>query len=321
MKNERLLHEAKAFDMQIIERVENGHIPDLRRAQFCNYFYNNAWRHPEYVKLDMGDKFETILSGLKKYLAREKQVYNVLEVGCGPGYISLELARNGYNTVGIDISPECISVAKEFADKDPWKSERALLEYYCEDFLNTDKFANKRFDAVIFLGTLHHFEDQEGVMNKVSSLLDANGIILVHEPTRDRVTKGNVAFMGLIQVLLSVGKGYYKNIPIPDDSDSYEKQISMLLSELTYVNQDGEKIQSINDNDSGFQEMFGSLNKKFYQLEFENRYAFFREIIGGLRFEEKENILLAKFLKNTDKKLVELGVLQPTEFFFVGTKR
>ncbi len=32
--------EANAFDVQIEERIRNGHIPDLRRAPACDWFYN-----------------------------------------------------------------------------------------------------------------------------------------------------------------------------------------------------------------------------------------------------------------------------------------
>ena len=42
--------EAEAFDGQIRDRVEHGHVPDLRNAVECDYFYNNIWRRPEYVQ-------------------------------------------------------------------------------------------------------------------------------------------------------------------------------------------------------------------------------------------------------------------------------
>jgi hypothetical protein len=53
--------EAEAFDNQIVERINNGHLPDLRYNTKCDYFYNNSWRHPEYVKLDFGDQFNLLM--------------------------------------------------------------------------------------------------------------------------------------------------------------------------------------------------------------------------------------------------------------------
>ena len=59
----------------------------------------------------------------------------MLEIGCGPGYISLELARFGYDVVGIDLSAHCIKIAQDFADLDPHIGERGSLEYkFCNLF-------------------------------------------------------------------------------------------------------------------------------------------------------------------------------------------
>jgi hypothetical protein len=55
-----LIQEAEAFIRQILDRVENGHIPDLRYTQKCEYFYNNVWRHPDFVKLDCEEIFNII---------------------------------------------------------------------------------------------------------------------------------------------------------------------------------------------------------------------------------------------------------------------
>jgi len=30
----------------------------------------------------------------------------IVEVGCGNGYLCLELARDGHNVIGIDVSPD-----------------------------------------------------------------------------------------------------------------------------------------------------------------------------------------------------------------------
>jgi SAM-dependent methyltransferase len=39
----------------------------------------------------------------------------ILDVGCGPGRHSLELARRGYETVGVDIAPRFIEIARDQA--------------------------------------------------------------------------------------------------------------------------------------------------------------------------------------------------------------
>jgi hypothetical protein len=77
----------------------------------------------------------------------------------------------------------------------------------------------------------------------------------------------------------------------------------------------------VNDNEAGFQEMNDMLQKQFVQLQYQDRYAFFHELIGGLRFDQPINSQLARYLRDMDAELCRMGVLQPTEFFYVGTKK
>jgi hypothetical protein len=89
---------------------------------------------------------------------------------------------------------------------------------------------------------------------------------------------------------------------------------------MRYELEDGSKAQSVNDNEAGYAEMYPALQRFFPQLKFEWRYSFFHEFIGGLRFSEAQNFELARYLRDIDKTLCELGVLQATEFFYVGKK-
>lgn len=316
-----LLLEAEAFDGQIRERIAAGHIPDLRRTKECTYFYNNTWRHPDYVALDFGEQFELIRRAIHDHAEVSANTLKVLEVGCGPGYISLELARNKFDTTGIDLSQACIDIAKDFADEDPWSETRSPLRYLCGDFFTESLLPEHSFDALIFVGALHHFPDQENVGKRVTNLLKPNGIIIVHEPTRDRVTRGNAAFVHLVRLLLSQGGGYFKDIGIPENFEKQSAEIDAIHAEMRYENESGENVQSVNDNEAGFVEMNEMVQKHFIQLHFQERYAFFHELIGGLRFEQPVNGALARYLRDADAELCRLGVLQPTEFFYVGRNK
>lgn len=311
--------EASAFDSQIEERIGNGHIPDLRFTEKCDYFYNNPWRHPEYVKLDFGEQFSLLNNSIKEYYPnRSSESIRVLEIGCGPGYLSLEFARNGYATTGIDISSKCIEIANEFAEKDPIKKERGELNYMVADLFEYLPPENKKFDVVVFLGALHHFVEQEKVMQKVKELLVTDGIILIHEPTRDRVTEGNAAFYQFIKTLLSLNDGFYLKNEIPKNKNEITENINTEFKKLKYESEDGSKLQSVNDNEAGYTEMLEAFKQNFEVLKIQERYAFFHEIIGGLRFDEKTNINLARYLRDMDRIFCEKGVLQPTEVYFVG---
>lgn len=311
--------EARAFDEQIEDRIRHGHIPDLRRCKPCDWFYNNPWRHPEYVKLDFGEQFELIQVALRAHCGKQQNGHvKVLEIGCGPGYLALELARAGFDVTGIDLSEASIAVARRFSDEDPWKESRAPLAYVAGDFYAEKTLKAGSYDAVVFLGALHHFPDQHKTLRRCRELLKTDGIIVAHEPCRDRVTRGNAAFSVLLQVVLSAGAGFFKQMPIPSGPADMEKMIEALYHQLRYETDEGVNVQSVNDNEAGFAEMSEALRANFKTEEMVDRYAFFHEVIGGLRFDAETNFRLARFLRDMDKRLVQLGVLQATEFFFVG---
>ena len=256
---------------------------------------------------------------IKEYFSNiNSSSIRILEVGCGPGYMSLEFARSGYNVTGIDISSKCIEIANEFAEKDPIKDQRGNLNYVVVDLFQFSPAENQKFDAVVFLGALHHFKEQKQVMTKVKQLLKLDGIILVHEPTRDRVTQGNAAFYYFIKTLLSVNNGFYHKTDIPKDKTEMNEAIKIEFNKLKYEDEDGSKLQSVNDNEAGYTEMYKALKENFEELKLQDRYAFFHEIIGGLRFDEVTNINLARYLRDMDNFFCKNGVLQATEFFFIG---
>ncbi len=66
--------------------------------------------------------------------------------------------------------------------------------------------------------------------------------------------------------------------------------------------------------------MTEALTSNFKMLRLQDRYAYFHEIIGGLRFDEETNISLARYLRDMDGILCKSGVLSATEFYFAGKK-
>ena len=123
-----------------------------------------------------------------------------------------------------------------------------------------------------------------------------------------------------LRVLLSLQGGFFKKYTIPVDADARKQEFERLFSEMRYESSEGENFQSVNDNEAGYAEMRPALDAQFDLLEFSWRYAFFHEFIGGLRFNDHQNIELASYLREIDRELCRLGVLSATEFFYVGRK-
>lgn len=316
--SENLTQEAQSFDHQIVERVKNGHIPDLQNCEDCDYFYNNTWRRKFYVELDFYEQFKLIRNATLYNLSSDKSNYKILEVGCGPGYHSLELAREGFNVTGIDLSQSCIDVANSTARHYSPKLLGHNLNYKTTDFFELKKSNTNFYDMILFVGALHHFPDQDSVNQCCNVLLKHSGVVVCHEPARDLVSKKNAIVNILITKILKFCNCYFEDVNANSALDDINEEIEKKYNELKYENE-GQKLQSVNDNEAGYKDMIKSLKTHYKQKHFEWRYGLFHEIIGGLRLpNEKMNEEIALFIKQMDRIMCETSIVDPNEFFFIG---
>ena len=314
---EDLRKEAAAFDAQILERVRNGHIPDLRRSGRCEYFYNNVWRDQFFTNLYFGELVKRVVKEVKTCLAGQHEPLKLLEVGCGPGHVSLELARNGFDVTGLDISNACIDIARQFAEEDPWKNQRSSLKYVKDDFLNH----NGTYHVVLFTASLHHFPQCKRIIKHTAEILKDWGLIIADEPIKDQVSERNAAIILLIKGLLSAGGSYYEQLDIPTSKLEMEKICLKINLKESYREPNGENVQSIHDNVAGFEEMHTELKAEFEEIKFEKHHALFHQLIGGVRLDSIEDERkMALFLKQMDEMLCRLNAIDPTNFYFVGRK-
>jgi len=96
---------------------------------------------------------------------------NILDVGCGSGRYSLELASKGAHVVGIDISRKMLSLAEERA--------RILGLTNCifiqGDFLDMD--FKTTFDIVLSIGVFDYFNDPAPFLSKILYMTKGQAII------------------------------------------------------------------------------------------------------------------------------------------------
>ena len=100
----------------------------------------------------------------------------IVELGCGTGNIAIPLAKRGYKVIGVDNSPDMLTVAKD-------KSIRlgTALELLLQD-VRMLNLGNTKADCVIFpcdgLNYITVESEILTVFNKVHSLLKEKGIFL-----------------------------------------------------------------------------------------------------------------------------------------------
>ena len=108
----------------------------------------------------------------------ERGVRDVLDVACGTGGPSLELAKRGYNVVGIDLHREVVEIAREKAVR---MGIRALFRV--ADVRELDSvFPPESFDAVtMFFTSLNYMlnlDDLRKAMRAVYSVLRRGGVFV-----------------------------------------------------------------------------------------------------------------------------------------------
>ena len=309
--------EAAAFDKRIDERIKVGFVPDLRRAVKCDHFYKSFWRDPLFIRLYVGKTVEKYLDYLERYCGRGLQI---LDVGCGAGYVSLELARNGHHVTAIDISESNIEIAKKTLADNPFEDGFGSLHYEVVPF----HLAKGTYDVVLFSVSLHHMPDPEGVVAQSRDLLRNGGYLLCYEPCHERFREQDAAQVALIRTVLALtGHWYDENEVLPrlKDEQSYARYVSALQTEYVMerdINEpDG---QSPHDLESDGATMLAALRQNFEEIDYRPGFSFIYRLLGGIRGTDVQIEALAKFFALYDELAVKSYGLAANHFYFLGKK-
>ncbi len=104
-------------------------------------------------------------------------VREVLDLACGTGSMTLELARRGYDMVALDSSPEMLAVARARAEETGLDED---VLYLCQDMCDFELYGT--VDAVVScLDSINHITDRTAlrrVFSLVHNYLVPNGLFL-----------------------------------------------------------------------------------------------------------------------------------------------
>jgi SAM-dependent methyltransferase len=127
----------------------------------------------------------------------------VLDVGCGPGWLSELLARCGYSVTGIDISPDMVEIARErvAALGEIGEGIEAQAEFHAMPVRELPW--SNRFDAAILYDTMHHFDNEVETLEGIRRTLVPGGQLFIHEGVRP--PKGSAGERNLIEEMERFG--------------------------------------------------------------------------------------------------------------------
>ncbi len=98
---------------------------------------------------------------IKKIIEKNEKIKSelVLDLGCGTGRMTLELARLGYDMTGVDISTEMLDIARENAENQGFADKTLLL---CQDMRKFELYGTVDV-TVSCLDTVNHLTDTRSI--------------------------------------------------------------------------------------------------------------------------------------------------------------
>jgi SAM-dependent methyltransferase len=104
-----------------------------------------------------------------RWIAERVHGRRVVDLACGEGYGSAELARTAASVVGVDANPEAFEHAR--AKYRQVRFERNMVELWEGDV-----------DCAVFLQTIEHVPDPGGVLERIRELIGPDGVAYVSTP-------------------------------------------------------------------------------------------------------------------------------------------
>lgn len=168
-------------------------------------------------------KVPWILQYLKNHGNNHRRV---LDVGCGGGFLSNELALSGLKVTGVDLSPESLKVARAY---DQTKS----VNYEVADAFHLP-YPDESFDILTAMDFLEHVENPAIVIKEFSRVLRPGGFFFFHTFNRNFLS-----WLIIIKLVEWFIKNTPKNMHVirlfikPQELKTYCKEAGMEVKGLT----------------------------------------------------------------------------------------
>lgn len=153
---------------------------------------------------------------------------SVLDVGCGGGFLSNDLARAGFQVTGVDLSPESLKIAEAY-------DETHSVKYEVADAFNLP-YPDESFDSVTAMDFLEHIDDPEKVIREFSRVLKPHGLFFFHTFNRNPVS-----WLVVIKLLEWFVKNTPKNMHVinlfikPKELENYCHSAGMQMLSMTGI--------------------------------------------------------------------------------------
>lgn len=145
---------------------------DERKERIVSYWEKRSGDFLEHKRAELHSPMsERWLYEIKNQLPQDRNL-RILDVGCGAGFFSVLLAKEGYQVTGVDLTPDMVENARTLAEE-----EKTDCEFFVMDAENL-RFADESFDVVISRNLTWILPDVKSAYREWVRVLKKGGILL-----------------------------------------------------------------------------------------------------------------------------------------------
>ncbi len=155
-------------------------VRDFWQAHINNEYYTDAERASDsYFDEIEQRRYRTHYHLPALFASLHGEGKSLLEIGCGIGVDSIQLAKRGYEVTAVDLTENALAVARQFAAR-----RGVSIDFRLGNAEGLD-FPDQSFDAVYSFGVLHHTPDIGRSVAEVHRVLRPGGTAYVMLYHRD----------------------------------------------------------------------------------------------------------------------------------------
>lgn len=189
---EKIYLQVRKAEQRLYNDEEVKSLPDINSS----HPHSNEWRQ----RKESCDR-------LIKYLGKKQKTLAILEIGCGNGWFSAQLAKNAsWKVIGMDINKEELTQAARVFQK------IQNLEFIHGD-IRAGSLKQENFDVIVFASSIQYFPSLIEIVKAALSLLRNDGEIHILD-TAFYTSKE-------IDVARQLTKDYYTGIGFPEAASYY----------------------------------------------------------------------------------------------------